>query len=168
MRGAGAGSGLRPLGALMGPTVGSALALFGAATAGAEHAVTIYQWTDSEGVYRYTPLLDRIPDSARHTVVTIESGDDPPQNTPVYFEPDPNAAVVGIPNQPPETADSHTGGAPAPSQGSGGADEYDERIRVLEARIAVYEEALKKMISAPGSDAGVEIPPDLSDIALFV
>ena len=53
-----------------------ALALCGATSAGAaEESLTIYQWTDSDGAYRYTPLLDRIPEHARHTVVTIESSE---------------------------------------------------------------------------------------------
>jgi hypothetical protein len=142
-----------------------ALALFGATSArAAEESLTIYQWTDSDGVYRYTPLLDRIPDHARHTVVTLESGEDPPQNTPIYFDPDPRAAVVAIPDQPPEAADSG-GAAAAPAQGNDGSGEYDERIRVLEARIAEYEEALKEMISAPGADADIEVPPELREIA---
>ena len=141
-----------------------ALALFGATSAGAEESLTIYQWTDSDGVYRYTPLLDRIPDPARHSVVTLESGEDPPKDTPIYFAPDPRAAVVAIPNQPPQAADSG-GAAAAPVPGGSDAGEYDERIRVLEARIAEYEEALKEMISAPGADADIEVPPELREIA---
>lgn len=137
-----------------------ALALCGTAPAGAaEETFTLYQWTDSDGIYRYTPDFDRIPGYARHTVVEIQPGSEPPSTTPVYFDPDPRSPVVAIPHQSPETPPA--GAAP----GSGASSEFDTRIRELEARIAEYEEALKELISAPGADADTEVSPELREIA---
>jgi uncharacterized coiled-coil protein SlyX len=129
------------------------LGLAGAVAAGAaEEPATLFQWTDSKGVYRYTPDFDRIPGYARHTVVTIQAGEGPPSKTPVYFEPDPRATVVTVPSQ-------------ALAEGGGSASAYDERIRDLEARIAEHEEALKDLISSPGSDADTEVSDELREIA---
>ena len=142
-----------------------ALALLGVPPAGAaEETVTLFQWKDSDGVYRYTPQFDRIPGYARSTAVEIRPGAAPPPQTPVYFEPDPRSPVVAIPgdSREAETARAERG---APPQGSGAANDLDARIRELEARIAEDEEALKQMISAPGADADTEVPPELREIA---
>jgi hypothetical protein len=137
-----------------------ALALACATAAGAaEETVVLYQWTDSKGVYRYTPDYDRIPASARHTVLTIQAGEGPPQETPIYFNPDPRSPVVAVPQPEPVT-----GTASAAPSGNP-YDEYDDRIRELEARIAEYEEALKVLILAEGSDADTEVSPELREIA---
>jgi uncharacterized coiled-coil protein SlyX len=141
------------------------LALCGAAPAGAaEETVTLYQWTDSDGVYRYTPEFDRIPGYARNTAVEIRPGAGPPPKTPVYFEPDPRSPVVAIPGDSPKTATASAEPG-APAQGSGAASELDGRIRELEAQIAEDEEALKQLISAPGADADTEVSPELREIA---
>ncbi len=130
----------------------------------AEEAATLYQWTDSSGAYRYTPSFGRIPGYARESVVTIQPGAKPQPQTPVYFEPDPRAAVVAVPAQPAGAASA--GGTAVPkAQGGGWGDEYDARIRELEAEIAEHEEALKQLISAPGTDADVEVSPELREIA---
>jgi hypothetical protein len=142
-----------------------AVALCGAAPAGAaEETVTLYQWTDSDGVYRYTPEFDRIPGYARNTAVEIRPGAAPPPKTPVYFEPDPRSPVVAIPGESPKTATASAEPG-APAQGSGAASELDGRIRELEAQIAEDEEALKQLISAPGADADTEVSPELREIA---
>jgi hypothetical protein len=142
-----------------------ALALCGAAPASAaEETATLYQWEDSNGVYRYTPEFDRIPGYARHTAVEIRPGAAPPSKTPVYFDPDPRAPVVAIPSQSPETATASA--APGtPAQDSGASSDLGARIRELEARIAEDEEALKQLISAPGADADTEVSPELREIA---
>jgi uncharacterized coiled-coil protein SlyX len=144
---------------------GLALALCGTAPAGAaEETVTLYQWTDSDGIYRYTPEFDRIPRYARPTAVEIRPGEGPPPQTPIYFEPDPRSPVVAIPQQSPETA--RASAAPGtPAQGSGASNEFDTRIRELETQIAEDEEALKELISSPGSDADTEVSPELREIA---
>jgi uncharacterized coiled-coil protein SlyX len=142
-----------------------ALALCAIAPAGAaEEAVTLYQWKDADGVTRYTPELDRVPGYARDSVVEIRPGATPPPQTPVYFEPDPRAPVVAIPGEAPKTAAANAQPG-APPQGSGGAVGLDARIRELEARIAEDEEALKKLISAPGAEADTEVSPELREIA---
>jgi len=144
---------------------GLALALFGAAGGGAaEETATLYQWTDSDGVYRYTPEFDRIPGYARQTAVEIRPGPAPPSKTPIYFDPDPRSPVVAVPRQSPETA-SASAAPGAPAQGSGASSEFDTRIRELEARIAEDEEALKQLISSPGADADTEVSPELREIA---
>jgi hypothetical protein len=142
-----------------------ALALCAIAPAGAaEEAVTLYQWKDADGVTRYTPELDRVPGYARGSVVEIRPGATPPPQTPVYFEPDPRAPVVGIPGESPKSAPpSAEPSAPAPVSGAG--DDLDARTRELEAQIAADEEALKKLISAPGAEADTEVSPELREIA---
>jgi uncharacterized coiled-coil protein SlyX len=142
-----------------------ALALCGAGPASAaEETITLYQWKDSDGVYRYTPNFDRIPGYARDTAVEIQPGAAPPSNAPVYFDPDPRAPVVAIPSQSPETATANA--APdTPAQNSEDPSDLDARIRELEARIAEDEEALKQLISAPGADADTEVSPELREIA---
>jgi hypothetical protein len=142
-----------------------ALALCGAAAAGAaEEPVTLYQWQDSDGVYRYTPRLDRIPRYARDSAVEIRPGAAPPSNAPVYFDPDPRAAVVAIPSQSADTATA--GAAPGtPAQDSGASSDLGARIRELEAQIAEDEETLKQLISAAGADADTEVSPELREIA---
>ena len=137
-----------------------ALALGCVAAAGAaEESVVLYQWTDSRGVYRYTPDYDRIPMNARHTVLTIQPGEGPPQDSPIYFSPDPRSPVVAVPQPEPVTGTASAAPSVDPYE------EYDDRIRELEARIAEYEEALKVMISAEGSSADTEVSPELREIA---
>jgi len=142
-----------------------ALVLCGVAPGGAaEETVKLYQWKDSDGVYRYTPELDRIPRYARDTVVEIRPGAAPPPQTPVYFDPDPRSPVVAVPGDSPKATTAATApGGPAP--GSGAADDLDARIRELEAEIGRDEEALKQLISAPGADADTEVSPELREIA---
>jgi uncharacterized coiled-coil protein SlyX len=96
--------------------------------------------------------------------VEIRPGAAPPPQTPVYFDPDPRSPVVAIPGESPKTptASAEPG---APAQGSGGAGDLDARIRELEARIAEDEEALKQLISTPGTDADTEVSPELREIA---
>jgi len=126
----------------------------------AEDPLTIYQWTDSNGSYRYTPERSRVPRYARDSIVTIQAGEAPPSQAPVYFNPDPKAAVITVP--------SPTAGQSEPYRPSTSGDqwtEYDARVREVESLIAEYEEALKVMVSAPGSDADTEISPELREIA---
>jgi len=148
-------------------TVVLALAVCGAASAGAaEEPVTIYQWTDSEWIYRYTPDFDRIPEYARDTAVTIQASDEPLQRIPLYFEPDPRSSVIAIPSPPAEPpAETGTGGAVPGAQRGSLFSEFDARISELELRIAEYEEALKELIDAEGTDADAEASPELREIA---
>jgi hypothetical protein len=144
---------------------GLALGLCGAVSAGAaEESVTLYQWTDSEGIFRYTPDFDRIPRYARPSAVEIRPGEAPPSKAPVYFEPDPRSPVVAVPQQPPETPPAGAA-ARAPAQGSGASSDLDARIGELKAQIAEDEEALKQLISSPGADADTEVSPELREIA---
>jgi uncharacterized coiled-coil protein SlyX len=149
-------------------TTALALALCGVVPAGAaEENVTLYQWQDSNGVYRYTSEFDRIPRYARDSAVEIRPGAAPPSNAPVYFDPDPRAPVVAVPNQPPEAPEAATAGAApgTPPQASGAPGDLDARIRALEARIAADEEALKQLISKPGAEADTEVSPEMREIA---
>jgi uncharacterized coiled-coil protein SlyX len=119
--------------------------------------MVLYQWTDSHGIYRYTPAYDRVPSDARDTVITIQTGEGPPSDTPIYFDPDPRSKVVEVPV--PEPASGTARGVPRPDY-----TEYEDRIRELETRIAADEEALKALISDPGTAAD-EAPPELREIA---
>lgn len=135
-----------------------------ASVAGADETITIWQWTDAQGVTRYTPDYDRIPGSARHSAVAMQPGASPPPTDPLYFEPNPRASVVAIPDPSPQSATGSA--APIPTAvGSTGATDLAGRIRELEAQIAADEEALKQLISAPGVDADVEVSPELREIA---
>jgi len=128
----------------------------------AQKPLTIYQWTDHDGNYRYTPERDRVPKYARDSVVTIQAGEAPPSRAPVYFTPDPKAAVITVPSPSP------TAGPNEPYRPPASGDqwtEYDARVREVESLIAEYEEALKVMVSAPGADADTDIPPELREIA---
>jgi len=140
---------------------GAALALVSGAAAGADSVTTLYQWTDSKGTFRYTPDLDRIPNSARNTVLTIQSKDEEPADTPIYFEPDPRASDVSVPDPPAPT----TPEPPVVTPSTTNAAERNDRIRVLEAQIAAYEEQLKAFITQPGRDSDADIPPELREVA---
>jgi len=140
------------------------LALWASTAAAADQTITLYQWTDSNGVTRYTPDFDRIPINARGTAVAIQPGADPPPKTPVYFEPDPREPAVAVPGPPPEGATrsaSPSTSAPAPSPGTS----QEQRVQELEALIAQDEEALKQLISEPGAQADVTVSPELREIA---
>jgi len=127
-----------------------------------EPPLTIYQWTDRNGTFRYTPERDRVPGYARDSLVTIQAGDAPPSDDPVYFKPDPKAPVITVPTPLPEAG----AGQPyrPPSEGDQWG-EYDARIREVEGRIAEYEEALKTIVSTPGADADTEVTPEMREIA---
>jgi hypothetical protein len=149
----------RALGAALRPLLAAGLVAGAAAAADDDGGLTIYQWTDSRGIYRYTPELDRIPSNARDTVVTIQTGEGPPSNAPIYFDPDPRSKVVEVPEPLPASA------TPGPPIVTDDSYEYDDRIRELQARIAADEEALKGMISGPEAPGPVEVPPELREIA---
>jgi len=143
---------------------GWALALlwvaFGSVSAGAAEEtepLVIYQWTDSRGIYRYTPEFDRVPSDARDTVITIQTGEGPSSNTPIYFDPDPRSKLVEVPVPAPATGTAR--GVPQPDYTG-----YDDRIRELEAHIAEDEESLKELINDPGTASG-EVTAELREIA---
>jgi len=134
------------------------LVFAGAPAGAADEPATLYQWTDSEGTFRYTPDLDRVPVGARDTVVTIVQEDPGPGDTPAYFEPDPRADEVTIPDP---SGDAASNAPPPPP-----LDEATRaRIRELEAQIEKDEEALKAYIAKPGNSTADEVPPELRDIA---
>jgi hypothetical protein len=91
----------------------AALSLAGAAAAADEPAVRVWQWTDRAGVVRYTPDRDRVPGYARDAAVEIRPGQGPPPTTPVYFEPDPRAPVVAVPDATPEATPPPAAARPA-------------------------------------------------------
>ena len=145
---------------------GAAAGVAGAAGAADEPEVAVWQWTDRDGVTRYTPDFGRIPGYAREGAVEMRPGAGPPTTTPVYFEPNPRAPVVGVPGSVPPTSVGSAEPGPAPAATSAEpADDLDSRIRQLEAQIASDEEALKQLISAPGAEADVEVSPELREIA---
>jgi hypothetical protein len=128
----------------------------------AEPPITIYQWTDHNGSYRYTPEMSRVPRYARDSIVTIQAGEAPPSQAPVYFNPDPRAEVITVPSPSPKAGPNEPYQPPA----SGDQwSEYDARMREVESLIAEYEEALKVMVSAPDSDADTHVSPELREIA---
>jgi hypothetical protein len=137
--------------------------VFGSAQAeDAEDPITVYQWTDRNGSFRYTPDRSRVPNYARDSIVTIQAGEAPPSEAPVYFNPDPRAAVITVPSPSPKAGPNEPYRPPA----SGDQwTEYDARIREVESLIAEYEEALKVMVSTPEPDADTEVSPELREIA---
>ena len=127
-----------------------------------EEALTIYQWTDHGGNYRYTPERSRVPRYARDSIVTIQAGEAPPSKAPVYFNPDPKAEVITVPTPSPKAGPNEPYRPPtAGDQWT----EYDARIREVESLIAEYEEALKVMVSEPDPAADTDISPELREIA---
>lgn len=140
---------------------GALALLVGPIGAQADEGGTIYQWTDSNGVTRYTPNLDKVPRGARDTVLTIQSGEEGPTNEPIYFEPDPRASEVAVPEPVTETASSPVVVSPLVSEPTDRGDE----IRALESEIAQIEDQLKAYISEPGGTPGPDIPPELREIA---
>jgi hypothetical protein len=127
-----------------------------------EEKLTIYQWTDQNGSFRYTPERSRVPRYARDSIVTIQAGEAPPSKAPVYFNPDPKAEVVTVPTPSPRAGPNDPYRPPAAGDQW---TEYDARIREVESLIAEYEEALKVMVSDPDPVADTDIPPELREIA---
>jgi len=131
----------------------------------ADEGGTIYQWTDANGVTRYTPSLDRVPSGARETVLTIQSGAEEPSNEPIYFEPDPRASEVAVPEPALEAAGSPVLVTPLEPDPEPEPGDREAKVRALEAEIAQIEDQLKEYISEPGAAPGPDIPPELRDIA---
>lgn len=127
-----------------------------------EAPLTIYQWTDANGTYRYTPELGNVPRFARESVVTIQAGEAPPSSDPVYFSPDPKAPVITVPTP---SSENESGAPYRPPAAGDQWGEYDARIREVETRIAEYEEALKALVSDPDGDADTALTPELREIA---
>lgn len=125
-----------------------------------ESPLTVYQWTDRNGNYRYTPERSHVPRYARDSIVTIQAGEAPPSQAPVYFNPDPKAAVITVPSPAPGPNEPYS----PPASGDQWT-EYDARMREVESLIAEYEEALKVMVSTPGSEADTDVSPELREIA---
>jgi len=147
--------------------------LVGSIAAHADEGGTIYQWTDANGDTRYTPNLDKVPRSARDTVLTIQSGEEGPSNEPIYFQPDPRASEVAVPEPATETASSPVvvsplvpgSGEPEDAPPPADANDRAAEIRALESEIAQIEDQLKDYISEPGGVPGPDIPPELREIA---
>jgi hypothetical protein len=146
-----------------------ALAFAGAAAPLRAEPAALYQWTDAQGVIRYTPDPSRVPDDRRGTMVRVELGTPGATAAPPRLpEPDlgiePDDAVVEGPapfNAPEQASrvESVRVEEPAPA--------LEARRSELEAAIAADEEALKALISeAPveGSDALID-SDELREIA---
>ncbi len=129
----------------------------------------LYRWQDRYGAVRYTPDLDRIPDSRRDTAIRVIRSAKPESTASAA---QPGAMTIPTPGQKPPSATA-TLGAPMPdadpfnapsearrvqsqdlttgSAGKGSWPELDARIAELEVLVARDEEAIKQMISTPAS-----------------
>lgn len=138
-------------------------------------APELYRWLDQRGVVRYTPSLDRIPDTRRNTAIRVVPGTSPrgeklgaslPQSTGPGNEAAGAAQTVepGGASTVPMLAGSDPFNAPverrrveserfASDEGSGTNTwpELDARIAELEVLIQADEEVIKDMLSAPKS-----------------
>lgn len=135
----------------------------------------LYRWLDRNGVVRYTPDLDRIPDTRRKTAIRVISGTNPlgePLETP--------AAPASLAPLGPALAGADPFNAPAEVRrvesellatnakfGGNTWPELDARISELETLIQADEEIIKEMISAPSSEGSDELiySPVLRQIA---
>ncbi len=135
----------------------------------------LYRWLDRNGVVRYTPDLDRIPDTRRKTAIRVISGTNPlgePLETPT--------APASLAPLGPALAGADPFNAPAELRrveseqlathaefGSNTWPELDARISELEILIQADEEIIKEMISAPSSEGSDELiySPVLRQIA---
>jgi uncharacterized coiled-coil protein SlyX len=131
----------------------------------------LYRWTGRYGAVRYTPDLDRIPDSRRSTVVRVIPGTKPSVTTSAV---QPGPMTIPTPGQSPPSATATLGAAPdagdpfgapggarqvdsqgfAPGGSFGGSSwpELDARIAELEILVAMDEETIKQMVSAPPTE----------------
>jgi hypothetical protein len=131
-------------------------ALASAANAGPRDP--LYQWTDANGVVRYTSELERIPDDQRGAAITVAAERAPglPTEPPAAPRPgDPGAAPVD--SAPPPGADA------APSDPR--LIRLDARIAELEQLIAKDEAALGDYISDPERAAKKDDAGDVAAIA---
>ncbi len=152
------------------------LAVWGAATPQSAEPAALYQWTDAQGVIRYTPDPARIPGDRRSTMVRVDPST-PGMEPPATALPEPDLGLQ-------RDDDVVTGPAPfnAP-QRAGRVETVDvgatpsretTASRALEARrlelqdaIDADEEALKALISgepADGSDTLID-SEELREIA---
>ncbi len=131
----------------------------------------LYRWLDRYGVVRYTPDLDRIPDSRRSTIIRVVRSAEPraatlaaqpgPMTIPTPGETPPSATAARVDTLP--SAEPFNAPGEARRVGSrdlvsgtsfGGSSwpELDARIAELEILVARDEETIKQMISAPPSE----------------
>jgi hypothetical protein len=154
----------------LGPALSLALLL---ALLGSPAAADVWQWTDAEGVVRYTPDPERVPAGRRDTMVKVEPGmpaprprgaptpgavyapsQELPRGVDPFNAPDQARSLEAVDVPEPGPGDPPAGAAaPAPS--------FAERSRRAEiaARIAADEEALKQLISNPDAP-----PPDSAEL----
>jgi hypothetical protein len=106
-----------------------------AAPAGAAGA--LYQWTDREGVVRYTPDPDRVPSSARNTMKRVEGQAAPAPGDSAPLRPGALPAVMGS-----ELPEDLLGPEPAP----GDPADLDRQIESLRQAIERDRKALRELV----------------------
>ncbi len=122
----------------------------------------LYQWTDADGVVRYTSERERIPLARRADATVVELPPEPEPAIP-HLEPD-------LPHTQPESADRDGLPAvesPAPATGASEAtpNSLDLRIAALEREIAADEATLTEHISDPERAARLQSSEEVAAIA---
>lgn len=119
----------------------------------------LYRWLDRDGVVRYTPDIDRIPDVRRDTAIRVIRGATP-LGQPLRSAPAPvvvaplGPALAGADpfNAPAEARQVASKNLKGDTFGGNSWPELDARITELEVLILADEEIIKEMISAPRTD----------------
>ncbi|MFP8880833.1 MAG: hypothetical protein VCE43_16050 [Myxococcota bacterium] len=136
----------------------------------------LYHWLDLTGVVRYTPDLDRIPDTRRKTAIRVVPGTNPlgeqlssSPAAPVVLAPLGLSLAGADPFNAPAEARRVVSEELAIDAAYGGNSwpELDARIAELEVLISADEEIIKDMISAPPSEGSDDLihSPVLRQIA---
>lgn len=100
-------------------------------------AAELYQWTDKDGVVRYTPDPDRVPASASDTLQAVESQTPPRERNGAPLRPGALPAVMGS-----ELPEELLGPVVEPGE----ASELDRRIETLRQAIERDRKALRDLV----------------------
>ena len=150
------------------------LAFTASEAGGSDYGRTLYQWSDADGVVRYTTHPERVPRDRRVTLVPVEADISANQNARRMGEPTHDPATTAARPGPTESGEApgvpNLGAADPSAQQSlaaaapEGLAELDRRIAALEVEIERDEETVKILISDPvASSAGSS--PELAEIA---
>ncbi len=132
----------------------------------------LFEWTDAQGVVRYTSYPERVPASRHDTLREVRQRSEEPGADPValgiFDSSTANGIGVSAPSSSPGTAQGSPGGPSAAAAGSRqrtAPSALDREIAALEAKIARDQEILKTLISDPEAAPELSSSSDLATIA---
>lgn len=118
----------------------------------------LYQWTDGEGVVRYTPDRDRIPRGARDTIEVVEPGAPDPEPNGSPTSPAALPAVMGPKLEQRLKLDPEQAPPEDPA-------ELDQKIRELRDSIAREQATLRQLMAAEKGEGADEWDARITTIA---